>query len=98
MLAGVEPAEQPSLQQPVAVWPLEQPLATFGAPVGSAPTPRCGTARGADAATLRPALESANQLTPWVDKGADPSNGQVIQVRPMVPGEDVCRELFGISG
>ena len=98
VLAGVEPAEQPSLHEPVAVWPLEQPLATFGAPVGSAATPRCGTARGADAATLRPALESANQLTPWVDKGGDtPSNGIVIQVRPMVPGEDVCLELFGVA-
>jgi hypothetical protein len=99
VLAGVEPAEQPSLHEPVAVWPLDQPLATFGKPVGSASTPRCGTARGADAATLRPALEMANQLTPWVDKGADaPSNGIVIQIRPMVPGEDVCQELFGVSG
>jgi hypothetical protein len=98
VLTGVEPARQPSLHEPVAVWPLGQPLATFGKPIGSASTPRCGTARGADATTLRPALETANQLTPWVDKGVDtPSNGTPIQVRPMVPGEDVCFEVFGIS-
>jgi hypothetical protein len=99
VLSGVEPAEQPSLQEPVAVWPLDRPLATFGKPIGSASRPRCGTARGAEATTLRPALEMANQLTPWVDKGAAaPSNGTPIQVRPMVPGEDVCLEVFGISG
>jgi hypothetical protein len=99
VLTGVEPAQQPTLHEPVAVWPLDQPLSTFGKPIGSAPTARCGTARGSDAATLRPAFEMANQLTPWVDKGADtPSKGTPIQVRPMVPGEDVCQELFGISG
>jgi hypothetical protein len=98
VLAGVEPAEQPTLHEPVAVWPLEEPLATFGKSIGSASMPRCGTARGADATTLTPVLEKANQLTPWVDKGAEtPSNGMPIQVRPMVPGEDVCLEVFGIS-
>jgi hypothetical protein len=97
VLAGVEPAEQPALHEPVAAWPLDQPLATFGKPVGSAPTPRCGTARGADAATLRPAFEAANQLTPWVDKDGDRADAKAIQVRPMVPGEDVCKEVFGIS-
>jgi hypothetical protein len=98
VLAGVEPAQQPSLHEPVAVWPLDQPLATFGKPMGSAAMPRCGTARGADAKTLRRAFEMANQLTRWVDKtAAAPSNGTPIQVRPMVPGEDVCLEVFGIS-
>jgi len=98
VLAGVEPAEQPSFHEPVAVWPLEEPLATFGKPIGSASMPRCGTARGEDAMTLTPVLEMANQLTPWVDRGADaPSTGTPIQVRPMVPGEDVCLEVFGLS-
>jgi hypothetical protein len=98
VLAGVEPAEQPSLHEPVAVWPLEDRLATFGKPIGSASLPRCGTARSEDATTLRPVLEMANKLTPWVDKGAEsPSNGTPIQVRPMVPGEDVCLEVFGLS-
>ena len=98
VLAGVEPAEQSSLHEPVAVWPLEEPLATFGKPIGSASMPRCGTARGEDATTLVPVLETANQLTRWVDKGAaTPPSGTPIQVRPMVPGEDVCLEVFGLS-
>jgi hypothetical protein len=98
ILAGVESPQQPTLREPDAVWPLDQPLATFGKPIGSSAIPRCGTARGADAMTLRPAFEMANQLTRWVDKtAAAQSNGTPIQVRPMVPGEDVCLEVFGIS-
>ena len=70
----------------------------MGKPIGSEPAPRCGTVRGADAATLRPSLEAANQLTRWVDKDADRADATAIQVRPMVPGEDVCLEVFGLSG
>ena len=58
---------------------------------------RCGTVRGPDAATLRPSLEGANQLTRWVDKDGDRADATAIQVRPMVPGEDVCLEIFGLS-
>jgi hypothetical protein len=97
ILVGIEPAEEPPLQPKVATWPLATPLAAFGKPIGNAATPRCGTVRGADAATLRPALAAANELTRWVDKDAAAGAGTAIQVRPMVPGEDVCRELFGLS-
>jgi hypothetical protein len=97
VLVGVQPVDDPAIRPGLAVWPLEQPLATFGKPVGSAPDPRCGTVRGADAATLRPSLETANQLTRWIDPGADRAGATAIQVRPMVPGEDVCLELFGLS-
>jgi len=97
ILVGVEPVEEPSLPPQVVTWPLETSLAAFGKPVGNAPAPSCGTVRGSDAATLRPTLASANQLTRWVDKGAAPVPGTSIQVRPMVPGEDICRELFDIS-
>jgi hypothetical protein len=97
LLIGVEPVDDPAIRPAVAIWPLEQPIATLGKPVRSAPTPRCGTVRGADAATLRPSLESANQLTRWVDEGADRADATPLQVRPMVPGEDVCLEVFGLS-
>ena len=97
LLIGVEPADGPGIGPSVAIWPLEQPIATLGKPVGSAPAPRCGTVRGADAATLRPSLESANQLTRWVDEAADRADATPLQVRPMVPGEDVCLEVFGLS-
>ena len=97
LLVGVEPVEEPALSPKVVTWPLDTPLASFGTPVGNEPAPRCGTVRGADAVTLRPSLEAANQLTRWVDKGAAAGSGTSLQVRPMVPGEDVCQELFGIS-
>jgi len=97
LLIGVEPTDDPAIRPAVAIWPLEQPIATLGKPVGSAPAPRCGTVHGADAATLRPSLEAANQLTRWVDEGADRGDATPLQVRPMMPGEDVCLELFGLS-
>jgi len=97
ILVGVEPVEEPSLPPQVVTWPRETPLASFGKPVGNVAAPRCGTVRGSDAAILRPTLASANQLTRWLDKGSAPGAGTSIQVRPMVPGEDVCLELFGIS-
>ena len=89
-----EPAQpDPTLPQAPADWPLEQPLATFGGAVASG-TARCGTVSGADADRLRPALQAANQLTPWIQ---DPefSAAYGLTIRPMVPGEDVCREIFG---
>ncbi len=95
ILVGVEPAEEPGTGQQVVTWPLATPLEAFGEPVGNDAMPRCGTVTGADAVTLRPALAAANELTRWVDAGAGPETGIVIQVRPMLPGEDICRDLFG---
>jgi hypothetical protein len=97
VLTGVEPAGDPSIRPGLAAWPLTGSIATFGKPIGSEPAPRCGTARGGDAAALRPSFESANQLTRWVDEGGDASGAMPLQARPMVPGEDVCREVFGLS-
>jgi hypothetical protein len=93
ILVGPAPEPDPNLPQAPMDWPLDQPLALFGGPVldGSY---RCGTVTGADAATLLPALQAANQLTPWIQ---DPSTSATfgLTVRPMVPGEDACREVFG---
>jgi hypothetical protein len=49
---------------------------------------------GPDAATLLAALDKANSLTQWTQ---DPSTSASfgLTVRSMVPGEDVCREVFG---
>ena len=93
ILVGPAPAPDPNLPQPPMDWPLEQPLALFGGPVGDG-SYRCGSVSGTDAATLLPALTRANALTPWVQ---DPSTSATfgLTVRPMVPGEDVCREVFG---
>jgi hypothetical protein len=93
ILVGPAPTQDPGFTQPPADWPLEQPLALFGGPVVDG-SYRCGTVSGADAATLLPALQAANQLTQWVQ---DPQTSATfgLTVRPMVPGEDICREVFG---
>lgn len=97
LLIGVEPPGDPAIKPGIVAWPLATPLATLGKPVGNEPAPRCASVRGADASTLAPAFAGANQLTRWSDQGGV-DQGTAIQVRPMVPGEDVCQELFGVSG
>jgi len=97
VLVGVQVQDDPLIRPGLAPWPLDEPIATFGKPVGATPSPRCGTIRGADAATVTPAFEGANQLTRWVDPGGDRADATAIQVRPMVPGEDVCLEVFGLT-
>jgi hypothetical protein len=92
------PLAEPSPVEPVVLeWPLEPPLGGFGSSVGAAQLPRCGTVRGADADAVRPALVVANALTMWVDSPTT-SAAFGLRVRPLLPGEDVCAELFGISG
>jgi hypothetical protein len=74
---------------------LDTPLAEIGEPIGADPFPTCGTVRGEDAATLEGAFASANQLTMWVDESVrEPVS---ITVRPLLPGDDPCRDLFGIG-
>lgn len=93
ILVGPPPDPEPGLAQAPADWPLATPLGTFGGPVANG-TARCGTASGADADMLRPVMQAANQLTPWVED-ITTSATFGLTVRPMVPGEDVCREIFG---
>ena len=74
-------------------WPLTTPLATFGAPPiqgGGLNGTRCGVVEGTDAATLRPLLEKANQLTPWTSGGKTYS----LRVRPLLPDESGCLAKF----
>ena len=93
LLVGPAPKQDPILPQAPVDWPLASSLALFGGPVANA-TARCGTVSGADVATLRAALAKANMLSQWVQ---DPSTNATfgLKVRPMVPGEDACRETFG---
>jgi hypothetical protein len=93
ILVGAPPEQQPGSSQAPMDWPLDQPIALFGGPVANG-TARCGTAADGDADALRPSLMAANQLTQWTQ---DPqfSAAYGLTVRPMVPGEDVCREIFG---
>ena len=93
ILVGPPPQQQPGFGQPVMDWPLDTQLAQFGTAVANG-SARCGTVGGQDAVTLRPSLMSANQLTMWTQ---DPQSSVAygLTVRPMVPGEDACREIFG---
>ena len=93
LLVHPAPEGMPDLPQAPAVWPLATPLATFGVPVANG-TARCGTVDGADARTLRPVLEAANTLTPWI-QSPDSVEQLGITVRPLVPGEDACAEVIG---
>jgi hypothetical protein len=80
------PADLP--EQPPVAWPLEQALASFGAPVdldGGAPI-RCGIVSGEDLDLLTDALVGANALTPWTDDGRAYS----LIIRPLLPDDLTC--------
>ena len=96
LLIGVTPQDEAGIESQVVEWVLDTPLAEIGEPVGSDPLPTCGTVRGEDAATLEAAFSRANQLTMWVDDSVgEPVS---IAVRPLLPGDDPCIELFGVAG
>ena len=97
-LIGVKPPDDSGLDAQVLTWPLETPLAETGVPVGDAELPRCATIEGEDwTATLEAAFAGANELTQWVDAGGDPADAVSIAVRPLLPGDDPCMELFGVD-
>ncbi len=71
---------------------------TSRSPCSAGPWPTVPTAvappRVRTRTRLRPSLQAANQLTQWVqDLSTSATFG--LTVRPMVPGEDICRETFG---
>jgi hypothetical protein len=96
ILVGGTPAEPSPLEPRILEWPLEAGLGTFGTAIGAAPTPRCGTVRDAEADAVRPSLDAANALTQWVDSPSTSATFS-LEVRPLLPGEDVCAELFSPS-
>ena len=93
LLVGPAPVPEGGMTQPIADWPLDQPLATFGGPVANG-TYRCGTVEGDDAIMLGAAFAKANQLTQWTQ---DPTTSATfgLTVRPIVTGENPCAEVFG---
>jgi hypothetical protein len=96
LLIGVTPPDDAGIEPQVVDWVLDTPLAEMGQPVGPEPTPRCATVGGADAATLDAAFARSNQLTMWIDDSVDAPVS--IVVRPLLPGDDPCMELFGVDG
>jgi len=78
------PPDQADLPQPVIAWPLAGGVAAFGLPLGDGRS-RCGIVTGDAFASIRPALQSANQLTKWRDPVDGSFHGLV--VRPLLPGD-----------
>jgi hypothetical protein len=86
----VTPATAADMPDPSLVtvvdWPLQDPLATVGAPAPVETPSRCAVITGADLDALQPALEQANELTLWQ------SDGQTYSVKPhpLLPDEEAC--------
>jgi len=95
VLVGQAPTPDAMLGANLAVWPLDTPLATFGAPVANG-TARCGTVSGHDADLLRAALAKANGQSQWV-QNATTNATFGLTVRPLADGQDACREVFGVG-
>ncbi len=98
LLVGVEPVDDPAIRPgggDLAARATDRDAGQAGRIRADTPL-RDGPRRRTPPA-LRPSLEAANQLTRWVDEGADRADATPLQVRPMVPGEDVCLEVFGLS-
>jgi hypothetical protein len=93
LLVGPPPSAQ-GIKGNLQDWPLDAPIASYGTPVADG-TVRCGTSFGDDAAALGHAFENANQLSQWV-QDPDTSATFGLTVRPIVPGENPCKELFGV--
>jgi hypothetical protein len=72
-------------------WPLAAPLATVGTVIDEVSGMRCAEVSGEDLATLKPALEQANELTLWRSEGDTYS----VQLHPLLPDEEACPALAG---
>jgi len=87
-----KPQTDPNFPQPAKAWPLAAGFKAFGKPLADGSGGRCGVVTGADAATLQPLFQSANQLTPWTDPADGSAHG--LAVRVVLPGdEDPCAGL-----
>ena len=95
VLVGQAPKPDANLGANIVVWPLATPIASFGTSVANG-TARCGTLAGVDADRLRAALAKADSLTQCVQ---NPTTNATfgLTVRPLVDGQDVCRDVFGVG-
>ena len=91
IVVGAVPDDE-GLAQPALDWPFAARFDAFGKPLADGSGFRCGTVVGEDAATLRPILEAATQITAF----RDPVDGSLrgLTVRPLLPGDgDPCAGL-----
>ncbi len=95
ILVGAAPAPDPTLGANVTIWPLDVAIGSFGAAVANGQA-RCATVTGVAADTFRAAFAKVNALTQWT-QNATTSATFGLTVRALVPGEDACREVFGVG-
>lgn len=79
------PRSDEGLDQQPKDWPLDTPLSEFGA-IDQDLDLRCGSVYGPELATLLPAAQESNELTPWSSDGL---SYQLI-LRPLLPDESGC--------
>lgn len=79
-------ARTADIEEPPVLWPIDPPLARFGASVQGPVSSRCGVVDGRDLEALRPTLESSNELTPW--RSGDGEYALIL--RPLLPDERGC--------
>jgi hypothetical protein len=79
------PPEDPQLDQTETPWTLSPALGDF-ASVSALTDTRCAVVSGTALQELMPALQRANQLTPWTSGGARYS----LILRPLLPDESGC--------
>lgn len=82
------PALDPAAPAVAMRWPLEPGLGALGTAVEAGV--RCGVVSGDDLAGLRPLLEQATELTPWVSAGVE----YTLHLRPLLPHESGCERAF----
>ena len=75
---------QADLPQEAVEWPLDQPLRGAGEDAGAGF--RCISVTGDEWTALAPAVDQANQLTPWTSDGRRFS----VSFRPLLPDETGC--------
>ncbi len=81
-------SEVPDMPQPPVTWPLDAPLASAGTAADGFAY-RCLPVEGDDAAALLAALDTANDLSPWVVSETTNATFRVL-VRPLLPDERGC--------
>jgi hypothetical protein len=79
------PRSDEGLDQQPKDWPLGTPLSEFGA-IDQDLDLRCGSVAGQDLATLLPAAQESNELTPWRSDGLS----YQLVLRPLLPDESGC--------
>jgi hypothetical protein len=83
-----DPGAAPDLEQPRRQWTVEPPLAELDRPANDPAGTRCALVEGQELDTIRPALESSNELTPWRSGGGD----FLLVLRPLLPDERGCSD------